>query len=473
MREKMPSIKLNMAMNALLTASSIIFPLISLPYVTRVLGPENVGRVYFANSVVTTFAVLAELGIPVYGIRACARVRDDREELSRTAQEILIINLISCLAAYVLFAVSLAAVPRFAQDRRLLILMSSLILLNALGAEWLYKAIEKYTYITVRSIAFKIIALAGMFLLVVKETDYVIYGGLTIFAAAASNILNMINLRKHISLRPAGGLRLRRHIPAMLLLFALAAATSIYTNLDTAVLGFIKGDTQAGLYGVSVRIKLVVVSLITSVSAVLLPRASYYFEQREKGRLSELITRTTGLVFMLAVPAAFFFTVSARECILILAGERFEGAVLPMQIIMVTVVFIGLSNVAGMQVLVPAGWERETAAAAAMGAVIDLVLNFALIPRFAAAGAAAATLIAEIAVTLYLVRRADKLVNIRILSGIPWIRVTGLSAAAAVLSVCARALHAGTVATLLISALVFAAVYGGGMAVTDKYLKRE
>ncbi len=473
MSEKMPSVRLNMVMNALLTASSIVFPLISLPYVTRVLGPDHVGKVYFANSVVTTFAIFAELGIPVYGIRACAKVRDDREKLSETAQEILIINMVSCLAAYVLFGIALAAVPRFAQDRRLLILMSSLILLNALGAEWLYKAIERYTYITVRSVIFKVIALAGMFLLVTKKSDYVIYGGLTIFAAAASNVLNMINLRRHISLKKAGKYRFRRHLPAMFLLFALAAATSIYTNLDTAFLGFLKGDGQAGLYGVSVRIKLVVVSLITSVSAVLLPRASYYVELREERKFQELITKTAELVMMLAVPAVCYFAAFAPECIALLAGDKFSGAVLPMRIIMITVVFVGISNIAGMQVLVPEGRDFDVAIAAAAGAVIDLILNCLLIPRFASAGAAAATLAAEVIVTLYLVKKADALLNTGILRDVRWGRVTGLSLAAAVLSMTAKALHAGPFTTLLVAALIFAAVYAGGMIITEKYLKRE
>ena len=102
MNTKQPSVQLNMLMNVILTLSSIIFPLITLPYVTRVLGPEAVGKVYFASSVVTVLSVFAELGIPVYGIRACAKVRDDREKLSRTAKEILTVNLITCLAVYLL-----------------------------------------------------------------------------------------------------------------------------------------------------------------------------------------------------------------------------------------------------------------------------------------------------------------------------------------------------------------------------------
>ena len=111
MDKAVPSLKVNMLMNAVLTASSIVFPLITLPYITRVLGPQYLGKVYFSHSVVMLFAMAAELGIPVYGIKACAKVRDDITELSRTAHEIMAINLVSCAASYILLAASVIAIP--------------------------------------------------------------------------------------------------------------------------------------------------------------------------------------------------------------------------------------------------------------------------------------------------------------------------------------------------------------------------
>jgi len=391
-----------MLMNALLTLSSIIIPVITLPYVTRVLGAEGVGRVYFASSVVAGFAMFAELGIPVYGVRACARVRDDRAELSRTVREIMMINLISCIAVYICFAVLIHTVPRFTEDRLLLTIMSSTMILNCVGAEWLYKAIEKYTYITVRSLTFKLIALIAMFVMVRDESDYVIYGAITIFAASASNILNLCSLHMFADLKPAGRHDLARHLPGMLMLFALAAATTIYTNLDLAILDFMKGDAEAGLYGVSVKIKLVIVSLITSVSAVLLPRNSFYYEKNRREEFYSLIARTMKAVITVSVPVALAFMIFARQCIYVLAGDSFSGAVMPMIIIMPSVVFIGISNIIGIQMLVPAGCERTVVAAAVIGAVVDLILNLILIPRFASSGAAAATLAAEICVTAYM-----------------------------------------------------------------------
>lgn len=459
MPEKNPSIKLNMMMNVLLAASSVIFPLITLPYVTRVLGPDGVGRVYFASSVITFFAVFAEMGIPVYGIRACARVRDDRRELSETVQEIVLINLATCFIVYAVLFVLLFTVPRFSGDRLMMIIMSSGIILNAIGVEWLYKALEKYRYITIRSVVFKLAALILMFMMVRDGSDYVIYGCLTIFAAGASNILNFINLRKYVEFRPAGVYDFRKHISPMITLFALSAAVAVYTNLDTAILGLLKGNAEVALYGVSVRIKLVLVRMITSVSEVLLPRTSFYYAKGRKDEAEGILAGTMDLVLTLSVPAAVYFMIYSGECIRFLAGDGFAGAALCMRIIMPAVVLVGASNIIGMQKLMPSGKEKEVMISAMLGAAVDLALNFALIPSFASAGAAAATLTAEICVLLYLLSRVGRGERRELFGRVRFVWIllyTGISSAAC-LSV--RLLHAGVFLTLCLSAAVFFGIY--------------
>lgn len=453
-----PSIKLNMLMNVLLTLSSIIIPVITLPYVTKVLGAEGVGRVYFASSVVAGFAMFAELGIPVYGIRACAKVRDDRAELSRTVREIMMINLIACVIVYILFALMISVVPRFAEDRTLLTIMSSTIILNCVGAEWLFKALEKYTYITVRSIAFKLVALAAMFVMVKEASDYVIYGAITIFAVCSSNIMNLCRLHIYADLRPAGRHDLARHLPGMLMLFALAAATTIYTNLDLAILDFMKGDAEAGLYGVAVKIKLVIVNLVTSVSAVLLPRNSFYYEKNHKEEFYGLISRTMGTVLAVSVPVLVYFIFFARESISLLAGDEFSAAVMPMMIIMPSVAFIGISNIIGIQMLVPAGREKTVVTAAIIGAVVDLILNMILIPEFASSGAAAATVAAEICVTGYMMYTVrDRLREI--FRHTPFGSMAAALAVAMVSGLIIKGRVTGTFAALCISAVCWFGLY--------------
>lgn len=459
MTERKPSIKVNMALNVLLTLSSIVFPLISMPYVTRALGPGSIGRVYFATSVIAMFSMFAELGIPVYGIRACARVRDDRAALTVTAHEILIINLASCTAVYIVFALSLALVPKLAQDRGMLVIMSSGMLLNALGAEWLYKALEKYSYITFRTIAFKAVALAAMIALVRQKDDYVIYGCLTIFAAAASNLLNLCCMRRCIDMRPRGGYSPLRHLRPMLIIFMLQVATAVYTNMDVLFLGILKGDAEAGLYGVSVRLKLGMVNLVTAVSAVLLPRMSYYLDRGRVSDAGRLIDRTLTAVCAVSLPAVSCIMMLAPECIALLAGSEFAGAALPMRIIMPAVVFIAVSNITGMQKLIPMGCEANVTRAAWTGAAADIVLNLLLIPRFASAGAAAATLVTEIIVMAYIVRSLQRVEGRSVFAGVP---VTAFAASALLaMPACmpAKLLDAAVPVRIIASGCCYMAVY--------------
>ena len=161
--KKNKSIKLNFIMNVILTMSSFIFPLITFPYVSRILLPEGTGKVSFATSLISYFSMFAQLGIPTYGIRACAKVRDDKEELTRTTQELVIINFVMSVISYTALAVALMLVPRLREERALYIIVSLTIAFNVIGMEWMYKALEQYTYITIRSIIFKFVALIVMF----------------------------------------------------------------------------------------------------------------------------------------------------------------------------------------------------------------------------------------------------------------------------------------------------------------------
>lgn len=453
------SLKINMLMNAILTMSSFLFPLITFPYVSRILLPAGTGKVDFASSVITYFSMFAQLGIPTYGIRACAKVRDDKTALSRTVHELLFINLLMCVFVYLAFFLSLMTIPRLKQDQLLFLIMGVSIGLNALGVEWLYKALEQYTYITARSIAFKFIALISMFLLVHEQNDYMIYGGITIFAASASNILNFLNLRKHIFLKPVGGYRIRQHFSMILVFFSMSVATTIYTHLDNVMLGFMRDDTDVGYYGAAVKIKQILVSLVTSASAVLLPRASYYVDKGLMEDFFRILKKTMHFIMLTAFPMAVYFMIFAKEGIFFLSGEAFTGSILPMQIIMPTLILIGITNVIGIQMLVPLGKERQVLYSEIAGAAVDLILNSILIPKYAASGAAIGTLAAEFAVLAWQLA-ASRSVPVNLFEDISFIKIAAASAAACVSCIWVRSCITGNFPVLLISAACFFAGYG-------------
>jgi len=394
------SIKKNFIMNSILTMSSFIFPLISYPYVSRILGPAGTGKVAAATSWVSYFNMFAQLGIPTYGIRACAEVRDDKEKLSRTVQELLTINLIMGAISYAALFVLININSSMGQEKPLYIIMSAMILFNAIGMDYLFQGLEQYSYITKRSVLFKLIALVAMFLLIRTKDDYVIYGGLTIFASSASNVMNFFYARKYISFKKTGKLNLRRHLKAVSIFFAMACATTVYTNLDVVMLDYLKTDEDVGYYNAAVKIKSVLVSIVTSLGSVLLPRASYYVEKGMKAEYRRITAKAINFVWLFAAPLFIYFTLFAREGVLFLSGSAYEGSVAPMQIIMPTLLLIGLSNITGMEVLVPQGGEKIVLYSEIAGAVVDFTLNMLLIPKMASSGAAIGTVTAEAVVLI-------------------------------------------------------------------------
>lgn len=472
MKPEKKSLKLNFIMNALLTMSAFLFPLISFPYVSRILLPEGTGKVSFATALINYFLMFAQLGIPTYGVRACAKVRDDRRKLTRTAHELLIINLVMMLIAYAALFAALIFVPRLRAERTLYLVVSLTILFSSIGMEWLYKALEQYAYITLRSLVFKLVALGAMFALVRARKDYVIYGAITIFASSASSVMNFIHARKYIDFRPVGGYGFRPHLKAVAVFFAMSCASTIYTNLDTVMLGFMASDTTVGYYSAAVRIKNILVSIVTSLGTVLLPRAAYYVEHRQLAQFRDISRKALNFVFVAAVPMMLYFILFARDGIFLLSGDSYAGSILPMRLAMPTLVFIGLSNVLGIQILVPMGKETWVLGSIIVGAVVDVVLNILLIPAYGAAGAAAANMIAEGTVTgvqLVMLRRevGSSLKTIQF-----WKLVPALAIAAGA-SVWVAGLGLGSFLSLALSGCLFFAAYGLTLLVLRERLVTE
>lgn len=453
------SLKVNFVMNMILTMSSFIFPLITFPYVSRVLSPVGTGKVSFATSVISYFLIFSQLGIPTYGIRACAKVRENREELTRISQELLIINLIMSIISYIALFIALAFVPRLQTDKILFVILSFTIILTSIGMEWLYKALEQYTYITIRSIIFKFIALIAMFLLIHKQSDYVIYGGITIFAASASNIFNFINVHKYIDLKPVGNFNLRRHLKPITVFFAMSCATTIYINLDSVMLGFMTTDMDVGYYNAAIKIKNILVSIVTSLGTVLLPRASFYVENGMMDEFKKIAEKALSFVFLLATPLMIYFIFFAKEGIYFLSGKAYSGSIVPMQLIMPTLLFIGITNILGIQILVPIGKENIVLYSEIVGAVVDVVINAILIPKYASAGAAIGTLVAEFAVLIVqYIALKDKVTNI--FKRIHYGRIILAIILGLVLSLWIKTVQLGNFLTLVISAIIFFGAYG-------------
>lgn len=468
-QNKIHSVKYNFLMNFILTATQFIFPLITFPYVSRVLQASGNGKVTFAASVANYFMMVASLGIPTYGVRACARVRDDKDKLTKTVQELFIINFVVTILVALTYVITIYAVPRFYEDKALFYINGLNIVLNMFGMNWVYQALEQYDYITFRSIVFKLISIVLMFIFVHQQSDYVIYGAITVFAAVGSYIFNFIRLRKIIEFKYYGNYNLQQHLRPILTLFAQSVAVSIYTNLDTVMLGFMKTDTDVGYYHAAVKIKSLLLSLVTSLGNVLLPRMSYFVKHKMMDDFRKYMVKALNFELLMSFSLTVYFVLFSKESIRFLAGSGYEGAILAMQIITIAVIPNGLTGILGVQVLTSLEKEKYVLYSVVVGAVSDLLLNLIFIPSYGAAGAALATTIAEFLVLLVqFIYTRDLLKEVK--NEFRWCYYLFLCLIAGIASYCLKMINLGNFMTLVISAMVFFGIYAMGLLLVKEPL---
>ena len=447
----MKSIKENFIWNTILKVSTILFPLIVFPYVSRTIGADGMGKVSFATSVIVYFSIVAQLGVPTYGIRSIAQVANDKIECSKRAQEILIINIITTSVAYLFFALSIIIVKRFQTDTILLLITSLEMGFNTIGMVWLFSGLEHYSFITKRSLAFKLISLVLIILLVKKPEDYV-------FSNVGSNIINLIYSRKFITYKKSGKYDFKRHIKPIITFFSMSVATTVYTSLDTVMLGFITDDYQVGYYNAAIKIRSVLLGVVNSLATVLLPRSSYYVKEHKIKEFIEISQKAFSFIAVIGFPLWIYFSVFSRECVLLLSGDSFLPAITPMFLIMPTVFICGISNLTAIQMLVSLNKEAVVLKSQIIGAIIDFALNFIFIPYYGASAAAAATMIAEFVIMIIQIKALHK-ENIFISKKTAFIKVISATFVAVFSSIVVKTLVNSTFWRLAISACLFFSVY--------------
>ncbi len=388
------SVKFNVLMNMIITSSSLIFPLITIPYASRVLGAGGMGAVAFAQSVSSYFSLIAILGVTYYGVKVCAEVRTNRLALSKVVKEILIILLCSTLVVYLAYTICIFTVPRFISEKALFLEFGVTIWLTSFGMEWFYQALEQYSYITIRSVAFKIIALILMFVLVRSQNDYVLYGFTVIFAGCASNILNILRIRKLIDFSTKQKLEIKRHFKPMVWYTAASIASGMYIQVDIVLLGFLGTNTQVGLYQLVSKIKSVLVTAVNSVGNVMLPRLSYYKSHNQKDKNDELIAKNLNFVMIMGFAIIALLAICAKPIVLLMGGNGFLGSIPPLRIVGAAVLFSAM-NIVLANHLMSEGQEKAWAVVNMIGLSLAVLCNFMLIKWFGVVGAASSIVICE------------------------------------------------------------------------------
>ena len=395
------SLKKNAFLNSFKTFLGLCFPLITFPYSSRILGPDNLGKVNFAQSIVSYFSMLAALGISTYATREAAKVRNNKTQLNQIVKEIFTINVTSTVVSYILLAASLFLVEKFIYYRQLIIICATLIMFETAGMSWLYSAMEDYFYITVRSLVFQIISVVLLFLLVKTKDDYLQYAAINVIANAGANICNLVHARKYVSFKTSGRLDIKRHLMSIFVFFASSVAWTIFAHIDTTMLGFLSSNEEVGFYSAGMKIIRMIQHLIPSIYTVFFPRISYYVAQRDEKSIRLLAQKTINAAICFALPITIGLMLLMEPLVFLFCGEKYYSSVLVAKIMAPYIIVTGLSSFIGGNLTTAFGKEKIQFYVITSGALIDVVLNSLLIPRWGAYGAALATLLTEMVILIF------------------------------------------------------------------------
>lgn len=417
MTNEKKSVKSNIIFNGLKTLAGILFPFISFPYAARVLGATNLGKVQYCASIITYFALFAELGIEVYATREGVKYRDNKSELTKFVKEVLTLNIITTLISYVAL-LALIFIFGLEKYRVLLFVCGLSIFFKTFQIDWLYQIVEDFKYISIRIIALQFISLALLFLLVRQETDYVNYAFVTVFSSGGSFALNFINSKRYVNWRgQQGKLNIRRHLKPVLIIFGITASAQIYLNLDVIMIGALRGETDVGYYSASVKLINAIKVMLASVSTALLARLSSFIVKGEKTNFDDLISKSMNLILMLVIPCCYGLIVLRRETLLLLYGSEYIVANISLALLSVNMIFSVIDGVLYQQVTLPLHLEGKACRATIIGAVINLISNYFFINQFGYNGAAFTTLLSELVVFGFLLYGVKEYVDIHQLFG--------------------------------------------------------
>lgn len=393
------SVKFNALMNVILMGSNTLISLITLPYVTRVLSVTGYGAVGFAQSAAAWFSTFCMMGIPVYGIRECARARDQPRLLAKTVKELLV--LLSMFTGVVLsvFAICIVMIPRFQQDSTLLWIFFVNTLIASYGLEWFYQAMEQYAYITIRSAVFKLLSLALILVCVRHPDDAIVYGVILAFVTSGNNVFNVVHLHSMVSLSDADSLDLRRHLKPIMSFGVVNIAASVYLSLDAVILGFLtSGNYQVGLYQLASKLKGFLGSVITAVTSAAIPRLSYYMTHNDLDKYHRLLGNSLSLLTNIGLCMVGYLVVFSDCMVPLISSAKYLPSAPVLQIISVAMFLSVINALIGFQILTPAGQESKLAIANSAGVPVSIIANFALDPYLGAMGAAIAASATELMV---------------------------------------------------------------------------
>lgn len=393
--KKRKSLGVNATLNGLRSVLNIIFPIITFPYVSRVLKVSELGKYNWSNSFVSYFILLAGLGISTYAVREGAKFRNDRQELDEFASQVFSINIISTIFSYIVLLLCLIFWNKLHAYSYAVLIFSFQIFFTMIGTEWIYTIFEEYTYITARSIVFKVLSFVLLFIFVRHPGDYLNYAAITVLSAVGSNILNYLHAKQFCTIRFTLKIDWQQHLKPILVIFASSVASQIYLSLDTTLLGLMQNNYVVGIYSVSNKMYGIVKNLIAAILTVTIPRFALLWGRRKIREYRSLLLEISDFLALISIPASVGIFMLAPQIILILSSHKYLRAVSSLQLLCPALIFSIFSWVFQSCVLIPAKREKKVLIVTIIGALVNFGLNLLLIPIMAENAAAFTTSLAE------------------------------------------------------------------------------
>lgn len=393
--EKDKSLGLNALLNGLQSLLNLIFPLITFPYVSRTLSIDGVGKYNFASSIVSYFILLAGLGISNYAVREGAKLRNNRKAISKFASRVFTINMASTLISYLFLFLVIILTPSLHNYVVAILIFSVQIFFTTLGTDWVYIIFEEYGYITIRNLVFKIISIILLFIFVRHSNDYLNYVVITVIASTGSYVLNFLHARKYCDIRLDLHFQWNNYLIPILVIFGSRVAIQIYLSSDVTMLGFLQNEYVVGIYSTATKIYGIIGTTLTALTAVTIPRLAMLMGQGRIDEYNKLLKQVVNTILVIVLPGIAGLFMVSQDVIVILAGEKYLRATYSLKITCFAMLGSAMSTIFDQCALIPAKREKRTLISSTTSALLNIGLNFILIPIIAEKGAALTTVLAE------------------------------------------------------------------------------
>lgn len=393
----MASLKRNFAYNLVLTLSGYLFTFITFPYISRVLGVENIGTVNFVDSIINYFVLFSMLGVGTLGIREVAKYKDNKDDLEKSFRDIFLLNLFFTIIAILVLIILIFFVPKLQTHSQILYIGIIKLMFNFCLIEWFFTGTENFKFIALRSTIIKLFYVALVFLFVKEKEDFKIYYFLTCIVVAINAIFNWSYLLRIIKFK-VKGFDHKRYVKSITVIGSYMILTSMYVHFNTTYLGFVWGEKEVGYYTTATKIYLLLLSVFTAFTGIMLPRMTALIIDGKLKEFQENITKSFNFLILFSFPIISFTIVFAHDIILLLAGREYLDAVLPMQIIMPLLMIIGIEQILVIQILMPLKKDQTIMWNSLIGGVLGVILNIILVHYFKSIGSAIVWLCCEITI---------------------------------------------------------------------------